>query len=91
VPRTVKNLTKFLRSRDNTANWVRMPDMTDFTHHSCVICGAPATHYTAQEDLQLDGATGEVVNDAKAKPAGRYYCNEHVPRLQVEPLEDRLD
>jgi hypothetical protein len=58
--------------------------------HACVICGAPATHFTVAVAEQRDDQTGEVLRAQERELGKRYYCPKHMPHIQCEALEDRL-
>jgi hypothetical protein len=56
----------------------------------CSVCGRPATHFIAVARERADGAD-EPLGDHSAETIGRYFCDQHRPRLHLEPLEERID
>jgi hypothetical protein len=62
--------------------------MSEFQGHTCVICGAPATHCMAPTVEERDDA-GEL-RQGQEQVVRRYYCERHRPHIHGEPLEDRL-
>jgi hypothetical protein len=64
--------------------------MIDSASRVCRICGQPATHLVAH-DLADPASEPALPGDTALELLGHHYCDQHVPGLHVERLEDRID
>jgi hypothetical protein len=58
--------------------------------HPCSVCGTPTTRFVV-ETVESRDDTGEIHAQPEPQSGKRYFCDQHLPRLHSEPLEDRIE